>query len=249
MHANNMKQNTSTLSLMCCISFVSEIYLGLYEQSPNPSLCVVQEGYTSPLGISQYGSACGDIAEQDMRGLFDQNVDRHAISVKLEPDDTSISSDHQGYMHGGGTEPSISSDHQGYGGGTAHASAQSVIYMKSMPGEYPPNSETQPSGGQIAEPSRYPCNLCGKQFNWKCDLVRHTLVHSGQKPHACAVCGAAYGQAASLKLHMRRHTGERPFCCTVCLRTFTRRDSLNKHARLHDKPGLSMDVHVLGLPQ
>ncbi|KAB7503731.1 Zinc finger protein 84 [Armadillidium nasatum] len=38
----------------------------------------------------------------------------------------------------------------------------------------------------------YPCTICGARFSMKIDLSRHTLTHTGFKPHKCPRCGKGF---------------------------------------------------------
>lgn len=77
--------------------------------------------------------------------------------------------------------------------------------------------------------SRLECRYCGKQFTQSGSLKRHSLTHTGERPHKCSVCGRGFTQRSSLTAHMRIHTGEKPFSCSYCDKGFTRCNTRASH--------------------
>jgi len=88
----------------------------------------------------------------------------------------------------------------------------------------------------------FECTVCRKRFKTSSDLVRHTRVHSGEKPYKCHVCDKSFSQSGSLKAHMRIHTGEKPYKCSLCNNSFKTSSELNKHKHnLHSNMGNEMN--------
>lgn len=105
------------------------------------------------------------------------------------------------------------------------------------------------------------CDLCGKMFQYKYQLIVHRRYHNERKPFMCQVCGQAFQDSqeltqhgkkhiggsmficnvcfhvfaneASLERHMKRHSADKPFLCNICQRTFGRREHLENHSRIH----------------
>lgn len=107
------------------------------------------------------------------------------------------------------------------------------------------------------------CDLCGKLFQYKYQLIVHRRYHNERKPFTCQVCGQAFQNSAELTLHgkskhvggsnmyicnvcfhvfpndaslerhMKRHSADKPFLCNICMRTFNRREHLENHQRTH----------------
>ncbi|KAM6951491.1 uncharacterized protein FYW47_015003 [Aplochiton taeniatus] len=110
---------------------------------------------------------------------------------------------------------------------------------------------------------RYPCTYCGKGFFSPFALVRHILIHTGERPYKCTYgdcnksfrspsevrvhtcyhtgerpykchfCGKGFVQACSRTLHIRSHTGEKPYPCSVCDKRFNSFHGLKRHKNIH----------------
>ncbi|XP_033607686.1 zinc finger protein 235 isoform X2 [Cryptotermes secundus] len=90
----------------------------------------------------------------------------------------------------------------------------------------------------VLDLKRYRCEICGKYFAMRCDLKKHSRIHSGQKPFRCKICFKGFTHNGNLLAHGRTHTGEKPYNCDVCNKNFSQRGSLKNHYRTHtgEKP-------------
>ncbi|XP_035211792.1 zinc finger protein 37-like isoform X1 [Stegodyphus dumicola] len=75
------------------------------------------------------------------------------------------------------------------------------------------------------------CDHCSKPFTRKEDLMRHSVLHTGEKPYKCPTCDRRFSVKPSLKLHLLTHTKEEPRSCHECGRAFIRKDCLLRHMR------------------
>ncbi|KAF2351481.1 Zinc finger C2H2-type [Trinorchestia longiramus] len=76
---------------------------------------------------------------------------------------------------------------------------------------------------------KHACAFCGEKFASQCDLERHTLQHTGEKPYVCSICSASFTRKSSLNNHERIHSGMKPYVCSVCNESFSYRYQFNKH--------------------
>lgn len=62
---------------------------------------------------------------------------------------------------------------------------------------------------------RFKCGICPYSTNSTYNLNRHSLVHSGERPHTCDMCSQVFSLQHMLKRHWVMHTGEKPYSCDV----------------------------------
>ncbi|CAJ0926892.1 unnamed protein product, partial [Ranitomeya imitator] len=93
----------------------------------------------------------------------------------------------------------------------------------------------------------YQCAQCSKTFTQNADLIRHSRVHTGERPFLCTDCGKCFTQKSALVYHKRIHTGERPFLCYDCGKCFAHKSILINHHRIHtgEKPFSCSDCGCL----
>lgn len=89
-------------------------------------------------------------------------------------------------------------------------------------------------------PGSHSCEVCGKLFSFKYQLIVHRRYHARRKPFVCQVCGQAFVSTVELSAHGKSHdnNGNSMFTCNVCYHVFANEASLERHMKRHstDKP-------------
>ncbi|NXU04037.1 ZN548 protein, partial [Buphagus erythrorhynchus] len=52
------------------------------------------------------------------------------------------------------------------------------------------------------------CLECGKGFSYRCRLIQHRRIHTGEKRYECGECGKRFRESSELIQHWRIHTRE-----------------------------------------
>lgn len=65
----------------------------------------------------------------------------------------------------------------------------------------------QPIGDALHWRRQFECKVCGKWFVYKSHLVRHMLVHTGEKAFSCDQCDKRFYRKEHLQRHVIVHTG------------------------------------------
>ncbi|CAH2980170.1 unnamed protein product [Chilo suppressalis] len=95
-------------------------------------------------------------------------------------------------------------------------------------------------------PGHHSCDICGKIFQFRYQLIVHRRYHGESKPFTCQVCGSAFANLVELskhgkchlagdpaERHTKRMTQDKPYACTTCHKTFSRKEHLDNHVRSH----------------
>lgn len=105
------------------------------------------------------------------------------------------------------------------------------------------DDESAENGGKQSKKSKlkekkHLCEYCNVGFSQKCDLRRHVMIHTGERPWPCEICDKRFQRKTDLAKHMRTHTGEKPYACEFCDKRVSDKSQLNVHRRLHtgDRP-------------
>ena len=93
------------------------------------------------------------------------------------------------------------------------------------------------------------CDICGKVFSFKSELMRHRAVHlrlknycdgrgrrcsqNADNPYLCHVCGKSFTSSIAFASHKRLHTGHGLYTCDLCGKMFTFYGALINHMRIH----------------
>ncbi|CAD7080471.1 unnamed protein product [Hermetia illucens] len=79
------------------------------------------------------------------------------------------------------------------------------------------------------------CEDCGKIFDSKVQLRRHSLAHTKEKNYECDECGIRLRHQTSLYRHKKRHANQRDFKCEKCEKLFFTNGELLGHMSVHSE--------------
>lgn len=91
------------------------------------------------------------------------------------------------------------------------------------------------------------CDICGRPFSQKANLLKHKLIHANKKPFSCKICNKAFRQKANLQRHELIHDKDRKTVnCTECNKSFRCAWSLKQHMKNHNSSGGAFGCSICG---
>ncbi|KAH9363516.1 zinc finger protein PLAGL2-like [Haemaphysalis longicornis] len=91
--------------------------------------------------------------------------------------------------------------------------------------------ESWPAGGRQY---RCPTAGCGRLFSSKFKLLRHALIHGGERPFQCPSCDRRFHRKDHLKTHQQVHDPNKALhTCALCGKKYSSALSFRKHSALH----------------
>ncbi|EAT41793.1 AAEL006614-PA [Aedes aegypti] len=86
------------------------------------------------------------------------------------------------------------------------------------------------------------CQICGRSYKKKRDLMKHIEGHDNLTNLECKFCHKQFTGKRVLRDHLRTHTGDKPYKCQHCSKSFRFNCLLNKHLLKHTKQGIKCDL-------
>ncbi|XP_050092180.1 zinc finger protein 595-like [Anopheles aquasalis] len=98
--------------------------------------------------------------------------------------------------------------------------------------------------------AKFECDICQKRFTTRSRLKQHRNYHVGERKHACPVCPSRFFNKFQLRVHARVHTGAKPFACRICSKFFTYRHLAKEHIVRHHGIHQSLDKEwIIAYPE
>ncbi|XP_035712433.1 PR domain zinc finger protein 5 isoform X1 [Folsomia candida] len=85
-----------------------------------------------------------------------------------------------------------------------------------------------------ANPVRFPCTLCWKEFKTRPNLEKYISTHTTEKAYICSTCRRSFSQRTAMQRHEVTHLAKsnpRNFKCELCPRTTHGKTDLRRHVQ------------------
>ncbi|CAL1291430.1 unnamed protein product [Larinioides sclopetarius] len=80
---------------------------------------------------------------------------------------------------------------------------------------------------------RFHCSQCSYSSDRKYHLLRHQLIHSGERPYKCTFCGKGFTTKQNCETHKMTHRQDQIHCCSICSQQFSSSRALQRHISTH----------------